>query len=73
MGKGYDSEKLIKNDYTRKVTFKKRRIGLVKKAMQLAIMSGCQVSLKVFFEEDGSLIEYFSHEDENISSSDKMI
>jgi hypothetical protein len=44
----------------RKVTFKKRRIGFIKKAIQLSELTGAIIQLKIFNEEDGSLIEYSS-------------
>ena len=44
----------------RKVTFKKRRIGIVKKAIQLSKLTGAAIQLKIYNEEDGSLVEFFS-------------
>ena len=60
MGKKSIEIKLIENQRIRRVCFKKRRIGLLKKAIQLSKLSGCQVDLKVFCEEDGSLLHYQS-------------
>jgi hypothetical protein len=50
----------IGNARERKVTFKKRRIGFIKKAIQLSELTGAIIQLKIFNEEDGSLIEYSS-------------
>ena len=50
----------IEDDRIRRVTFKKRRIGLLKKAIQLSKLTNARVMLKVYHEEDGSLIEYYS-------------
>jgi hypothetical protein len=51
----------IEDDRVRFVTFKKRRVGLLKKAMQLSKLTGAKVILKVYLEEDDSMLEYFSH------------
>ena len=45
---------------TKAICFKKRRIGLIKKAMQLSKLTNCEVSLRIFFKEDCSLLEYES-------------
>jgi hypothetical protein len=45
----------------RKVTFKKRRIGIIKKAIQLSKLTGAILHLKVYNEEDASLIEFYSN------------
>lgn len=50
----------INDDRIRRVTFKKRRIGLLKKAIQLSKLTDAKVMLKVYNNEDESLIEYFS-------------
>lgn len=44
----------------RRVCFKKRRIGLMKKAIQLSTLSGCEVELKIYNPEDKSLLHYQS-------------
>ena len=48
----------IDDERTRRVTFKKRRIGLLKKCMQLSILAKAVVQLKIYNPEDGSLFEY---------------
>ena len=50
----------IDDERTRRITFKKRRIGLLKKAIQLSKLTNAIVELKVYQPEDQSLIEYFS-------------
>ena len=50
----------ITDERIRRVTFKKRRIGLLKKAIQLSKLTDAKVQLKVYNEKDESLIEYFS-------------
>jgi hypothetical protein len=51
----------IEDQRVRRVTFKKRRIGLLKKAIQLSKLTDAKIMLKVYNKEDDSLIEYFSH------------
>jgi hypothetical protein len=57
----------IEDERTRRVTFKKRRIGLLKKAIQLSKLTDAKIMLKVYNEEDDSLIEYFSHSEEDFA------
>jgi hypothetical protein len=57
MGRGVRINKFIVNECIRRITFKKSRIDLIKKAMQLSLISGCQISLKVYWKEDDSLVE----------------
>jgi hypothetical protein len=45
------------------VTFKKRRIGLIKKAMQLSKLTNCNIRMTIYNPEDRSLVEYFSQEE----------
>ena len=59
---------LIKDDKVRHVTLKKRRLGLCRKAMQLSKLTGAQIELKVFWEEDLSCIEYFSRNTWDLNS-----
>ena len=63
MGRKAIDPDFIKDHYNRRITFKKRRTGLLKKAMQLSTLAGCDVSLSVFWKEDDSLLEYASCED----------
>ena len=53
---------LIQDSRDRRICFIKRRIGAVKKLMQLSMLSGCKVDLKIYLEEDASLLEYRSEE-----------
>jgi len=50
----------IDDERTRRVTFKKRRLGLLKKAIQLSTLTDAVIELKIYQEEDQSLIEYYS-------------
>ena len=50
----------LEDSRNRRICFKKRRFGLLKKAMQLAALSNCQIELTVYNKEDLSLMEYFS-------------
>ena len=52
--------KKIEDIKTRQVTFNKRRIGLMKKAMELAILCDCHVGLLVFHGD--KLYQYGSHD-----------
>jgi hypothetical protein len=60
MGRKKISIQEIQDDRVRRVTFKKRRLGLLKKAMQLSKLTNAKISLKVFNREDNSLVEYCS-------------
>jgi polyhydroxyalkanoate synthesis regulator protein len=60
MGRGIRENEMITGDNMRRLTFKKRRIGLLKKTMQLSLLSQCEISLRIFWKEDGSLLEYNS-------------
>ena len=60
----------ITNAYDRGVNLKKRRIVLVKKAMQLSILAGCHISLNIYCNEDGSLMEYTSGDEPRKTISD---
>ena len=55
--------KRVDNEKIRRVTFKKRRIGVLKKAMELSLLTGASVMIKIYNEEDDSLIEYYSNND----------
>ena len=61
--KRIDMEPIL-DDRTRRITFKKRRIGLIKKALQLTKLSGAQVQLKIYNPEDKSFVEFHSHSDD---------
>ena len=60
MGRKKIPFELIRDEKVRHVTFKKRRLGVLRKAMQLSRLTGAKVCLKVFWEEDKSFIEYSS-------------
>ena len=54
---------LINDDKKKRLCMKKRRIALVKKAMQLSHLTECEITMQVYWKGDGSLVEYRSHED----------
>ena len=58
MGRKKINMGLIQDNIERMKCFKKRRIGVVKKLMQLSHLSGCKIDLKIYLEEDLSLLEY---------------
>ena len=60
MGRRKIEIKRIENNKMRRVTFRKRRIGLLKKAIELSLLTGAKVYLKVYHERDQSLMEYCS-------------
>jgi hypothetical protein len=64
MGKGRSkvTNQYIDDAKLRKVCYKKRRIGLVKKAMQLSLLTDCEIELRIYFKEDNSLVRYVSEE-----------
>jgi hypothetical protein len=61
----------IVDERIRRVTFKKRRIGLLKKAIQLSKLTGAQVQLKVYNDMDQSYIEYFSKNENDFDNLSK--
>lgn len=61
----------IADERIRRVTFKKRRIGLLKKAIQLSKLTNAVVELKVYQEEDQSLIEYYSKSENDFKTINK--
>ena len=72
MGRRKVTISLIEEEKERRTTFKKRRLGLLKKAMQLAIMSDSVVQLKVFNPDDFSLLEYNSENAHIAGHVDKL-
>ena len=58
----------ILDERVRRVTFKKRRIGIIKKSMQISILTSSKIWMKIYNPEDNSLVEYYS--DESIKGQD---
>ena len=58
MVKGKIEVTRINNPAFRLKCFKKRRLGILKKAMQLELITGCTVKLQIINNEDNSLINY---------------
>jgi hypothetical protein len=48
MGRKKIEMERIEDDRVRRVTFKKRRVGLLKKAMQLSKLTDARVELKIY-------------------------
>jgi len=48
MGRKKIEMKIVDNDKIRLVTFKKRRIGLLKKSIELSLLTDAIVMLKIF-------------------------
>lgn len=59
MGRKKITIERIEDDKSRATTFQKRKVGLMKKAMELSILCGADVALVVFSEED-RLFQYSS-------------
>ncbi|WOL17871.1 MADS-box transcription factor 2 [Canna indica] len=59
MGRGKIEIKRIENSTNRQVTFSKRRNGIIKKAREISILCGAQVSV-VVFSSSGKMSEYCS-------------
>ncbi|KAK9833705.1 hypothetical protein WJX74_003257 [Apatococcus lobatus] len=55
----------IGDERNRQVTFTKRKNGLMKKAMELSVLCGCEISL-VIFNSNGKLFQYSSTDMEAI-------
>ena len=70
MGKGRskDTNQFIDDSKLRKLCYKKRRIGLVKKAMQLSLLTNCEIELKIYYKEDKSLVKYVSEEGQDLEN-----
>ena len=60
MGRKKIEIKRVENDKIRRVTFKKRRLCVLKKAIELSLLTEAAVMIKIYHEEDDSLIEYYS-------------
>lgn len=76
MGRKRIDIKLIENRKNRNSTFKKRRIGLLRKAMELSLLTGTLIQLKIYKPGDFSLVEYFStneHEFDTIVKHDNSV
>lgn len=58
----------VDDERVRRVMFKKRRVGLLKKAMQLSKLTNAMVDLRIYQPDDGSLVEYISSEGNDFSS-----
>lgn len=71
MGRKKIQIQYIPDDKIRHVTLKKRRLGLLRKAMQLSKLTGAKVQLKLFHAEDQSFVEYYSHTEDDFVAISK--
>ena len=53
----------IPNEKNKKITMKKRRTGILKKAMELSKLTDARIYLKIFTPQDKFLLEYESKKD----------
>lgn len=67
MGRRKIAIQKINDERIRRVTFKKRRIGLLKKAIQLSKLTDACIELRIYNPKDQSLIEYFSNKDDELN------
>ncbi len=56
----------IENERTRQATFTKRKRGLLKKAMEIAILCDCGVALTLF-DKNGHMVQFSSSDMETIT------
>ena len=66
MGRKKIEFKYIDDERIRRVTFKKRRIGLIKKAIQMSKLTNTYIYMKIYCPEDSSLVEYSCTPDMNL-------
>lgn len=59
-GRHKSAQNYIENEKSRRISFKKRRIGCIKNLMQVSITTGCDIQLTIYNQEDNSLLEYNS-------------
>ena len=61
----------IQDDKQRRIIFKKRRLGLLKKAIEISKLSDCVVHMKIYNKEDNSLMEFFTNQREELDNVDR--
>ena len=73
----FEETQFISDDTKRNKAFKIRRVGLLKKSMQLSLQCRCKIQIKIWNNDDNSLLEYKSESDLNLDnikkSSDQVI
>ena len=72
MGRKKIEMERIEDDRVRRVTFKKRRVGLLKKAMQLSKLTDARIVLNIYHEEEDSFLEYYSHSENDFRQPMKI-
>ena len=61
----------ITDNRANRITMKKRRIGLLKKAIQISNLTGTLVQLKIYNENDNSLVEFYSNSEHDFDGISK--
>ena len=60
MARGHIATEYMEDEKKRLKCFNKRRLGILKKCMQISIISGCKVELKIVNDQDSSYLSYCS-------------
>lgn len=61
MGRKKIAIQKIQDQRLRIVTLNKRKKGLIKKAMEISLLTGVKIDLKIVNEEDTRIVQYLSH------------
>ena len=72
MGRKKRAVEIITDDSKKLLCFKKRRINLIKKAMELSLYTNCFIKIEIFQKDDGSLLEYVSKPEQEKRSADEI-
>lgn len=72
MGRRRSDNIPIGTEKEKKITMRKRRSGLLKKAIQLSKLTDAQIHLKVFTPQDKLLLEYVSNKYDPILKMNKL-
>ena len=71
MGRNKIDHEYIKDEKIRRVCFRKRRIGCIKKLMQISRLTDCVIQLNIYNSEDQSLLQYQSDTNFDFSQINK--
>ena len=61
MGRKKIAIQKIQDQRLRIVTLNKRKKGLIKKAMEISLLTGVKIDLKLVNEDDARIVQYISH------------
>ena len=64
--------KQIKNDESRRNTFRKRLQGIIKKLIELSMLTGTKVLMKIYNNKEKKFLEYNSHSDDSLKFFSKL-